>query len=207
MGREPPYQRGRESHAAKSGSVIEEQREGRAVGQGGEIAEKDFVGHLLAKVAGRENQAEIGAKSGGIAQKPLGIPLGVIGGARHDDLVRALAPDDAPKRVAPLLFGQAAILAVRPQRQIAQQARGGIAFHVEREGVEIDFFVIREGRRNRRKNAGHAGHASTSSRSSTVKHAPGRADDRLANTSQDSAPGSPRQVRTIDALEKSSSRV
>ena len=150
-----PASAGDDRHAAEPRRVVDQQREGRSVRQGGEVAEQHIVGHLLPEISGRQDQPEIRSQIGGLLEKPLGVALGVVGGAGHDHLARALVLHDGARHAELLLFREAAVFAVRAQGEIAQHAALRVAGQVEPQGVVIDRFVIGERRRDGDEDPGH----------------------------------------------------
>jgi hypothetical protein len=144
--------------AAEAGSVVDEQGDRRVIGGGGEIAEQHLVGHLLAEVRRRQQQAEVGADLGGGSEEALRVALRLIGGAGDHHLVAGPAGHDGPQHRQLLILGEALVLPVRAERQIAEDARPCVGLHVLLEGGEVDVLVFSEGGSDRRKDPGESLH-------------------------------------------------
>ena len=143
-------QLGAERDAAEPRGVVEEERDARAVGERGEVAVEDLVGHLLPEVARGQHQPEVGAQVGRGREEALGLALAVVRGAGDDDLPRrpcgarprrARAASRLPRGCGSRRSTPA------PGSRGARSPRSGA--RLNRSALVVDVLVLGEGRADR----------------------------------------------------------
>ncbi len=157
MGRQPVHEPRLEGQPVEARRVVQQERQRRGVGQRGEVAVEDLVGHLLAEVAGREDQPDVGPQVRCRLQEALGLPLPVIGRPGHDDLAGTAMANHDVQDLEPLLLAEAAVLPVGAEGQVPVDPRGGIARQVVPERPRIDVLIRQERCADRREDPGQRG--------------------------------------------------
>ena len=129
----------------------------RRVGQGGEVAVEDLVGHLRPEVARRAARARSRRRG---RPRPRGSAPPHAGRRtwrrRGPPVPGPLCRTTSSRTRSRSVLGQAPVLAVRPQRQVAEDPALRVAGDVEAQGAVVDILVRGEGRADRREDTRRA---------------------------------------------------